>query len=222
MKLVSKILIILIILLSLSNIISFAYEDALFKFNVPENYTNMSTTEKYVFQDSENEERKMEIYALEFQQVGNSIDDISDNKLNEIVSKFGNSMNFLEANRKDTLGDLKVIRVLLKETEGIKELNIFVHNKVVYVMVFDGKTREELNNSDYNMIRDSFEINRDEQITLINKVFKIIGILILIRIVIGFIPSRDMKSHYKNYKKSKKIDYKNLSEQDLNNFKYKK
>lgn len=211
MKQIFKVTLILIIFISITSSITLAYEDNLFKFDLPSTYGNMSYNNMYVFANAENENRGMIIYVHEDTGLKKSVWDIDDSDLDKIISYLGMGSNIVVKDDRTKLGKEKAIKVILQDDGKYLELYILASNKYIYMVTFVANSREELNNEEYGMIKKSFKLK--------DRTTNPVAIYILIAMIgIGikcFVAYRKQKSWSNEPVNTSKIDYKNMTEEDF-------
>lgn len=211
-KQIFKITLILIIFLSVAYSSVLAYSDDLFKFDLPSSYGNLSYNNMYVFADTENENRGMMIYTYEDSGLKKSVWDIEKSDLDRIIRYLGAGSNIIATDKKAKLGKEKAVNVVIGDGNEYIDVYILASNKYIYMVTFIGSSEADLNNKDYEMIKDSFKLK--------DRTTNPIVIYILIAIVgIGikcFISYRKQnKYNLQTHNTNTEIDYKNMTEEDF-------
>ena len=174
-------LIVLIMFMLMTN--SLGFEDELFKFDLPSNFANMSYQNMYIFGDtSEDSDRGFMIYANENSNMKKSVWDIDDNDLDDLVKKLGYSATVVDTNKRAKLGKEKAVEVIVTDGEEYMDMYLLASNKYIYVVMFMGESQADLSNSDFQTVKNSFELK--DRTTNFRVVFLIIAIAIAVIIVI--------------------------------------
>lgn len=211
-KFLKTLLMLIILTIILSNI-CLGYEDELFKFDLPSTFANMSYQNMYIFGDTTGRtERGFIIYAQENDEMKKSVWDVDDDDLDDIIRSLSYGSNIIEKNKRAKLGKERAIQIILYESGTYIELYILASNNYIYIVTFIGESEADLENSDYKMIKDSFEL---KDATTNFKVIFIIGFIIII-LIIFYLSARRRPKHLQYTNPSNQIDYKNMTEDDFN------
>ena len=176
---------ILLIILTMFSFItsSLAYEDELFKFDLPSNFANMSYQNIYFFADtSEGSNSGFMIYAYENSEMKKSVWDIDDNDLDDLLRNLGYSAEVVDTNKRAKLGKEKAVEVIVTDGGAYMDMYLLASNKYIYVVMFVGDSRADLSNSDFQTVKNSFKLK--DRTTNFRMVFLIIAIAIAVIIVI--------------------------------------
>lgn len=202
---------VLIVIMNLSSVM--AYSDDLFKFDLPDNYANVSYQGMNIFTDPNNENRGMIIYSRENKQIKKSVWDIDKDDLKDLVNSLSGSANVVKTEKRAKLGKEKAVEVVLSNEGNYIDLYILASNKYIYMVTFMGETETDLDNSDYAMIKKSFKLK--DATTNFRLLYVIVAVIV---IAIGaYLKYRksSVYTNYNNHRKQETIDYKNLTEEDF-------
>ena len=189
---------------------SLAYEDELFKFDLPSNFANMSYQDFYMFADTTNPEgRGFIIYAYENSDMKKSVWDIDDSDLDMLIRKMGYNVTVIDKDKRARLGKEKAIKITIAESGQYGDMYILASNKYVYMVMFLGNSTSDLNSSDYKIVKDSFEL---KDATTNYKAIFIVGFIIII--LVSFFFSSRRRGRHINI--GSNFDYKNMTEEDFN------
>lgn len=203
---------------------SFGFSDDLFEFNLPDNYANMSYQTMYIFSDTNNSGRGLVIQARADSSVKKSVWDIDKSDLDKLVSSLSYGTNVINTNRRAKLGKEKAVELVISSDGDYIDMYILASNKYIYAVIFTGKSEEELNNSDYKMIKDSFKLkDHTTNFRALYIIFLVIaiGISFLYKNKKGSFNGSSNSSIISNNRNNSKninndvIDYKNLTEDDF-------
>lgn len=205
-----KIIVFVILFITMNFTQVLAYSDELFEFDLPQSYGQMIYKTMYLFPDSNNSDRGMAIYAYESAGLKKSVWDIDDDDLNKIIKNYSNDVNVLTTDKKAKLGKEKAIKMNMQLDDTYAETYILASNNYIYMVLLTGNTLDDLNNPDYKMIKDSFNIkdsSTDPKLIYFG-IFLVIGGIWLFKIYRK--NKNNMPTNYYN-----NIDYKNMTEDDL-------
>lgn len=189
---------------------SLGYEDELFKFDLPSNFANASYKDLYIFADTtDSQGRGFLIYAYQNSNIKKSVWDIEDSDLEMLIRRLGYNMNIIEQDKRAKLGKEKAVKVTISESGQYGEIYILASNNYVYMAMFIGDSLSDLNSSDYQTIKDSFELK--DATTNFKAVYIIVSIVI---IIVSFAIAT--KRRNKKINMNSNIDYKNMTEEDFN------
>ena len=189
---------------------SLGYEDELFKFDLPSNFANISYQEFYMFADTTAPQgRGFMIYAYKDTGIKKSVWDIDDLDLEMLIRRLGYGVNIIKKDKREKLGKEKAVKVTISESGKYGEIYILASNNYVYMVMFIGDSLSDLNSSDYQTIKDSFELK--DATTNFKAVYIIVSIVI---IIVSFAIAT--KRRNKKINMNSNIDYKNMTEEDFN------
>ena len=205
---------ILLIILTMFSFItsSLAYEDELFKFDLPSNFANMSYQNIYFFADTSGDSnRGFMIYAYENSEMKKSVWDIDDNDLDDLLRNLGYSAEVVDTNKRAKLGKEKAVEVIVTDGEAYMDMYLLASNKYIYVVMFVGESRADLSNSDFQTVKNSFKLK--DRTTNFRMVFLIIAIVIAVIIVIFRNKRNNKIQNYQTYQDYNSYkDYQNNDE----------
>lgn len=200
-----------IVIFAINNVL--AYEDELFKFDLPSTYRNFSYNNQiFYFINTKDKNKGIMIWAVPDSSMKKSVWDIDEADVRKITNKLG-SASTVSVDKKAKLGKEKALKYIFKEEGSYFETYIIASNKYVYIVAFTGATKSELSSNEYMTVKNSFKL-KDSTTN-----WNVVRILVIIAIgSIGMI-IRNKKRAYKingpmNYGN---IDYKNITEEDFNN-----
>lgn len=211
---VVEILFLFVMIITIMVSSSFAYSDDLFKFDLPSSYTNVTYQGMYVFSDTNNKDRGVVIYAKENRDIKKSVWDIDQSDLKDVIRSLSYGANVVKTEKRAKLGKEKAVEVILSEDGDYMDMYILASNKYIYMVIFTGTSQAELENSDYNMIKDSFKL---KDATTNFRLLYILGVIIVIAIGAFVKYRKNIAPNYDNYHKVNTVDYKNLTEDDFKN-----
>jgi len=205
-------LFILFSILAITNVL--AYEDDLFKFDLPDNYKNMSYNNELVaFVNENNEDLGIIIAIHEDKGLKKSVWDIEESDLNTFTNLLFTKDQIIEIEKRSKLGNEKAIKYIVGDEELYMELYVLASNKYVYIVTFTGKTISDLSNPDYRQMQKSFKLK--DSTTDANVVYMLVFIAITVISII--IKSKKASKQYNAPTYGGDIDYKNMTEEDFNN-----
>lgn len=153
-----NILILIYIFLELFSTICLGYSDELFEFDLPNNYGNLSYKGIYAFASTDDSKRGFIIYTHEDSDIKKSVWDVSNNDFDRLISKFASTSNIISKDKKAKLGKEKALKATVKVDDEYMDIYILASNKYIYMVIFNGKTQDDLNNSEYDIIKKSFKL----------------------------------------------------------------
>ena len=214
-KRVSKIILLILSVIVILMPNALAYEDDIFKFDIPDSYVKIENNRFYIFKDS-NSERGIIIYTLEDHDMKKSVWDIKDSDFDRLVSYLSLGGTTLSKNKKAKLGKEKAAEAIIASDGTYVDIYLMASNKYIYMVCFVGESQNELNHQDYQMVKKSFKL-KDHTTNPTVIYILIIGIIAAIVIFTKY-RKQQKTGNFVNYNNNNNnIDYKNMTEDDFKN-----
>lgn len=172
MKKVRSIIIFTILTICILTTNIYAYENDIFKIDLPSDYAEMSVSGVYIF--TKNEEKGIIIHSVDSVGLKKNISTMSKDDVEELIDiVLKDDVNILEQ-KKEKLGKAKAIKARAENDGDYLDLYIVVSDKHILLVMFTAPTEAELDNEEYLEIKDSFKMKeRTTNATFV----KILGVL---------------------------------------------